>query len=166
MNKQGILGVFGTHAFLDGLCDRHLMVLASGVRPFSASEGEFLAREGQSADAFYLIQSGHVELCTHTPEGEMVPIQRVGPGEVVGWSWVLPPNKWQFDCLALDDVQGLKFDAGWLRERCEQDHELGYCLLRHLLAVLAGRLAATRRHLIGLEENSSFPKAVSAAGIW
>jgi CRP-like cAMP-binding protein len=104
-----------------------------------------VAREGATAKAFYLIQSGHVEIETQDNAGERRVVQRIGPGEVVGWSWLLSPHHWQFDCRAVDTVQGVAFDAEWLRNQCEQDHELGYHLLRHLLAVVAGRLAASRR---------------------
>jgi CRP/FNR family transcriptional regulator, cyclic AMP receptor protein len=140
----GILGVFQSHAFLANLSRQHLMILASGVRPFAVKPGEFLAREGDSANAFYLIQSGHVEVATRRTVHEPVTIQTIGPGEVIGWSWIVPGQQWKFDCRAADDVSGLAFDANWLRERCEQDHELGYHLLKQLLTVIANRLAATR----------------------
>jgi CRP-like cAMP-binding protein len=143
MTDQGILGTFAGHAFLRGLDDRHLMNLASGARPFTASAGKYLARQGEEATAFYLIQSGHVDIQARRSDGP-VTVQTVGPGEVVGWSWVIPPHRWQFDCRAADTVQGLSLDAEWLRDLCERDHELGYHLLKHLLAVVASRLAASR----------------------
>ena len=63
---------------------------------------------------------------------------------MVGWSWLLPPYEWHFDARAVDSVQGLLFDAAWLREQCEQDYELGYHLLKELLAVVTSRLGACR----------------------
>jgi hypothetical protein len=50
----------------------------------------------------------------------------------------------------VDAVQGLKFDAEWLREKCAQDHELGYLLSKQLLTVLGNRLAATRLQLLDI----------------
>lgn len=144
MSEPGVVGAFASHAFLQGLSEQHRMRLASGVRPFVAAPGEYLGREGLPAHAFFLIQSGQVSLGSHLSERGAVPIQTVGPGEVVGWSWLLPPYRWQFDARAVDAVQGLAFDAAWLREQCEQDHELGYHLLRQLLAVVSSRLAACR----------------------
>jgi hypothetical protein len=69
-------------------------------------------------------------------------VQKVGPGGVVGWSWLIPPHRWQFSCRAEGPVQGLMFDAEWLRDRCERNHELGYHLLREMVSGLADRLAA------------------------
>jgi CRP-like cAMP-binding protein len=143
MNEQRI-AAFAGHPFLQELGDAHGMRLASGGRLFSASPGEYLAHEGEPAHAFYLIQSGHVEIGTHLAERGAVAIQTVGAGGIVGWSWLLPPYRWQFDARAAHAVQGLAIDAAWLREQCEQDHDLGYTLLKQLLAVVSGRLAACR----------------------
>ena len=33
--------------------------------------------------------------------------------------------------------------AQWLREKCEENHELGFCLLKHLLKVIAGAVWPT-----------------------
>ena len=39
---------------------------------------------------------------------------------------------------------GIRFNADWLRKRCEEHHELGFVIMRHLLSVVANRLAETR----------------------
>lgn len=144
MSELGILETLTRHPFVQGLGAEHLRRLASEARSFTASPDEYLAREGQPAHAFYLIQTGHVAIGTHLGERGAVPIQTVGPNEVVGWSWLLPPFQWQFDARALDAVQGLAFDSATLRGRCEQDHELGYQILKRLVNVIGSRLAATR----------------------
>jgi CRP/FNR family transcriptional regulator, cyclic AMP receptor protein len=144
MANQGITGTFLQHAFLAGLSERHLLMLASGARPFTAAPGELLAGEGDSARYFYLIQSGHVDINLHDSKRGDVLIDTVGPGEELGWSWLVPPHRWQYNCRAKDAVQGIRFDAEWLREKCEQDHELGYHLLKQMVSVIASRLASTR----------------------
>jgi CRP/FNR family transcriptional regulator, cyclic AMP receptor protein len=136
------------HPFLQGVGERIAAQLAAVAKPFSAKPGEVFARQGEAAEAFFLIQAGHVALDLYTPNRGAVPIQTVGPGECVGWSWLVPPNRWQFDCRAVDRVSGLVFDAAWLRKRCEEDHELGYQLLRQLVIVMGNRLAATRFQLL------------------
>jgi CRP/FNR family cyclic AMP-dependent transcriptional regulator len=150
MSESTLTDVFGNHAFLKGLGQRHLMLLASGVRPVKFAPGAYLVREGETARSFYLIQSGHVTLAMHPPGHKSVPVQTVGPGEVVGWSWLVPPHRWRFDCQANDEVHALAFDAEWLREKCEQDHELGYQLLKHLVNIMAARLTATRLQLLDM----------------
>ena len=148
MTAQGVLGAFAGHTFLAGLSERHLMLLASGAKPVTFAAGDFLGREGDPAKAFFLIQSGHVSLGVHTPDRGVVQVQTVGPGEVVGWSWLVPPHRWRFDCQAVDAVQALSFNAEWLRELCDNDHELGYQFLKQLVGTIATRLAATRLQLL------------------
>jgi CRP/FNR family cyclic AMP-dependent transcriptional regulator len=150
MTEHGVADAIAGHRFLKGLSEQQRTLLATGARPFTAAPDELLAREGEPAKTFYLIQAGQVALALHTPERGMVPIQTVGSGEMLGWSWLVPPHRWQFDCRALDQVQGLALDGQWLREQCEQDHELGYRLLKPLVAVIANRLAATRVQLLDM----------------
>jgi CRP-like cAMP-binding protein len=152
MANQGITATFLQHAFLSGLSERHLLILASGAQPFAAQPGEPLSREGETARYFYLIQSGHVEVGLRDPRRGTVLIDTVGPGEELGWSWLVPPHRWQYECKAKGAVQGIRFDAEWLRARCEQDHELGYHLLKQMLGVIASRLAATRWQLLQVQK--------------
>jgi CRP-like cAMP-binding protein len=147
MAHTGILAAFNSHAFLRGLSDRLLMTLATGVQPFQADDGKVLAREGDTADAFYLVQDGRIELGRVGESGAFVRLAAIGPGEVVGWSWLVPPHRWLFAARAAGRVSGLVFNGKWLREKCEQDHELGYHLLMHLVTVIAGRLVATREQV-------------------
>jgi CRP-like cAMP-binding protein len=147
MSRPAILDAFSSHAFLQRLDDRCLMDLASGARPFTVAAGGYLGRAGQPANAFYLIQSGRVTAGQEGPVGELDPFMTVGPGGVVGWAWLVPPHRWQFDCRAEGPVHGLMFDAAWLRERCERNHELGYHLLREMIGVLASQLATTHQEV-------------------
>src|SRR5579885_1585512 len=115
MSSSSIIDLFAQHEFLSGLSERHRMLLASGARPFTAKAGHVLAQEGESTHAFFLIRAGHVALESMSPSGEDGRlIQTVGPGEVVGWSWLVAPHQWQFCCRAVDDVEGVSFNAEWL----------------------------------------------------
>jgi CRP-like cAMP-binding protein len=148
MSNSSIVDMFTQHEFLRGLSERHKMILASGARPFTAKPEQVLAREGEHAHAFFLIRSGHVALESTLPGGDSLLIQNVGPGEIVGWSWLVPPHLWQFRCRTIDAVEGISFNADWLRDLCERDESVGYHLLKQLVTVIAQRLASTRRHLV------------------
>ncbi len=150
MSQPGSATVPASHPFFDSLGEPHRTLLTSHSRPFVAAPDELLVREGDTANSFYLIEAGHVALALSTPDRGAVPIQTAGAGDIVGWSWLLPPHRWQFECRAVDDVRGLAIDAAWLREQCEKDHELGYQLLKQLVAVIANRLAATRLQLLDI----------------
>ena len=145
MSRPAILDAFASHAFLQRLDDRCLMDLASGARPFTIDAGGFIARKGQPATAFYLVQSGTASVGLEE-DAEFNRLLTIGPGGVIGWSWVVPPHRWQFSCRADGQVSGLMFDAAWLRDRCEQNHELGYHLLKELMTSVTQQLTAIREH--------------------
>lgn len=144
MSEQGTQGALPTHPFLDHLSEQHRKLLAEAAQPFKAGPGDYLLKEGQEATAFYLIQAGHVSIDAHLSHQGVETIQTLGPGDAVGWSWIVPPHRWQFDARALETVEGLMFDGAWLRDQCEQDHTLGYAVLREMLKVVASRLSAAR----------------------
>jgi CRP-like cAMP-binding protein len=148
MSQPELLAALEGHPFLSGLTQRHLHLLATGVRAVRFAVGEHLGREGQPADTFYLIQTGHVTIGIHTPDRGVVVVHTVGAGHALGWSWLVEPHRWRFDCRAIDAVDSLAFDAQWLRERCEQDHELGYYLLNRFVEMIGSRLASTRLQLL------------------
>jgi CRP/FNR family cyclic AMP-dependent transcriptional regulator len=139
---SGLIGALASHPFFEGVDDRLLTLLTSGAQPFRFKTGEYLGKFGDPANDFFLVQRGRVSvLAVGVGQRE---VYRVKPGEVVGWSWVVPPYRWQFTCQAVEDVSGIRFNADWLRRRCDEHHELGYVITRHLLSVVANRLAATR----------------------
>ena len=112
--------------------------------------GELLFNEGDPANRFYLIHGGKVSLESWVKDRGLVSVQEVGPGEVLGWSWLFPPYYWHFAARALEPVEALFFYATPLREECEADHDLGYELLKRMSEVIINRLQATRRQLLEL----------------
>jgi CRP/FNR family transcriptional regulator, cyclic AMP receptor protein len=110
--------------------------------------GERLFREGDPADVFFLVRHGLVALDAYVPNRGQVTVETLGAGEIVGWSWLLPPNRWHFTGRALEPVRAVSFDGACLRRKCEEDPLLGYDLLTRFSQVLVGRLQATRLQLM------------------
>ena len=77
-----------------------------------------------------------------------VVIETLHDGDVVGWSWLFPPYRWQFDARALEPSRAIAFDGACLRGKCEADHELGYELMRRFAGSIIERLQATRLRLL------------------
>ncbi len=148
MNQHEPLEALANHAFLKGMSPAHLTALAGCTQRMTITAGQYLGREREPAQAFYLIQAGQVVIEIHKRDHGAVRLQTLGPGSIVGWSWLVPPHRWQFDARVAETVQVLALDADALRRQCEQDHELGYQLLKRLVAVIASRLAATRHEIL------------------
>jgi CRP-like cAMP-binding protein len=138
------------HPFFRGLDAKHLELIASCAINVRFEAGEIVFREGEEANLFYLIRQGRLALETYAPGRGAVSIQTVGEGEVVGWAWLFPPHKWHFDACAVDPTRAIVFDGVCLRTKCEEDHDLGYDLIKRFAQIISGRLQATRLQLLDI----------------
>jgi CRP/FNR family cyclic AMP-dependent transcriptional regulator len=148
----GLETALARHPFLQGLHRKHLKALAEAAMRSEFLAGESIFQTGGLANRFYLIQQGKVVLETAGPDGVAVPIQVLGAGDVLGWSWLFPPYYWHFDACALERTQSIFLYGTRLREECERNHGLGYELMKRVCQVLIHRLQATRRKLLQLHQ--------------
>ena len=80
-------------------------------------------------------------------------IDTVEEGDVLGWSWLIPPYHWHFDARAIDLTRAIALDGKCLRTKCEEDHNLGYELLKRFSHIIEQRLQATRIRLLDVYGN-------------
>ena len=111
---------------------------------------DFIFREGQEADHFYIIRHGRIALEISSPNSEPIIIETISEGDVLGWSWLFPPYKWFLDARATKLVRAVALDGKCLREKCEDDPELGYELMKLFSRNIVKRLQATRLRLLDL----------------
>lgn len=150
---EGLGGILKEQPFFEGLDDRLIEFLAGCASNIVFKAGEFVFRDGEPADRFYLVRAGTVSLEVFVPGRGALRILNVEQGELLGWSWLVEPYVWQFDARAMDPVRLISLDARCVRKKCEEDHELGYQLLSRVAAVFASRLTATRTQLLDLYGN-------------
>jgi CRP-like cAMP-binding protein len=106
--------------------------------------GELLGREGSPADSFYFLREGSVEIELFVPHRGGIRIETVEAGDVIGWSWLVPPYSWRFDVRAVEPVRATSFDGACLRSKCEDDPRLGYELMTRFSHIMSRRLRAAR----------------------
>jgi len=143
------------HPFLKDLDAEYIKLLVGCASNVVFKPGEFLIREGENADAFYFIRHGRVLIETHVPQKGTIIIRSREAGEILGWSWLVPPYRWHFDARAVDLTRAIALDGKCLREKCENDHDLGYEVMRRFVVVIAERLEATRLQLLDVYGNSA-----------
>jgi CRP/FNR family transcriptional regulator, cyclic AMP receptor protein len=124
--------------------------VAGCARNVAFAPGELLLVEGEPADTLYLVRRGRVAIEVRSPTQGSIVIETVGPGSVVGWSWLVPPYRWHFDARAQTDAGAIAVDGACLRAKAEADPELGYALMKRVATVLLERLQMTRVRLLDL----------------
>jgi CRP/FNR family cyclic AMP-dependent transcriptional regulator len=138
--------ILGEHPFVAGLSPRALDRLSVFAHRAVFRPGRRLFVEGGHADRFWLLGEGEVELSLTTAEGPTV-IDRLGGGDVLGWSWLFPPYRWHFDATAVRLTQVVEFNGPGVRRLCDEDVEVGYELFHRFLDIVVRRMQATRTRL-------------------
>ena len=138
------------HSFMTGLSQSSLDLVEGCARNVAFQPGSLLCAEGENADTFYLLRRGRVSIAVHAPGRGSIVIETVGPGDVVGWGWLVPPYRWSFDARAVHDVGCVAIDGACLRAKALTDPSLGFELLSRVSVALLGRLQATRMRLLDL----------------
>lgn len=139
------------HPFLAGMTDEHLRRLSAWAHGSILHADTRVFEEGSRADRFWLLTDGHVRLETHLPGRGDVTVETLGPGAVLGWSWLYPPFQWHFTATAVELVHAVVVDGPGVRRMCEEDPVLGFELTRRFMRVVVDRLQQTRLRLLDVD---------------
>ena len=142
--------VLGSHPFFAGLNAGAMRLIAGCASNVHFAEGEFLFEEGHEANQFWVIRRGRVAMQMESPGQGAIVTDTKDEGEVVGWSWLVPPYRFFADGRAVTPVSATALDGACLRGKCEADPELGYQLLKRVTSVMYQRLQSTRIRLLDL----------------
>jgi CRP/FNR family cyclic AMP-dependent transcriptional regulator len=142
--------------FFKGLNDRQLQLLAAAAMEKQFAPGEWIFRQGDPANRFYLILEGKVLIESEVKNGGTIPVRRLGPGEDLGWAWLFPPYYMHFSAQAIEPTKAIFFYATHLREQCEENHEFGYQLMRRIADAVMQNFDATQQRLQECSDFESF----------
>jgi CRP/FNR family cyclic AMP-dependent transcriptional regulator len=126
-----------------------------GVMESMAEEAHYEAgatifRADDPAEKFSVIVEGTVALRITSPGRRPITIQTLGPGALVGLSWIMPPYRWQWTAVALSDTVLAEFDASAVLARCTADGALEGELMRGVAREAVKRLHNVRVQLLDL----------------
>jgi CRP/FNR family transcriptional regulator, cyclic AMP receptor protein len=136
------------HPFFKDFPQQHLKLLVGCASNVRFDEGKFIFREGQEANNFYLIRHGRVALEISVAPRPPIVLKTLEPGEILGWSWLIPPYHWMMDARATELTRAIALDGACLRKKCQEDCGLGYELLKRFAHVMEEELQAARLQLI------------------
>lgn len=142
--------ILAKHPFFQSMPEEYTHSVAMLAKTVDFEEGDILFEEGEEANKFYLIIKGRVAIKTFLANKGVITIQTVEDGEILGWSWFVPPYKYRFDAKALTKTQLIVINGAELRNQCENDEQLGYELMKRMVHAIATRLEETRLMLLDL----------------
>lgn len=136
--------------FFAGLDADALDLLAGCAQTARFDSGDMLFRTGEPADTFYVVRHGLVSIEVRVPGRGALGLATLDDGDVVGWSWLVPPHVWMFDARAAAPTSALALDGACLRGKCDADPALGYALMQRVSHVMYERLQAARLQLLDM----------------
>jgi CRP-like cAMP-binding protein len=150
MTVRDIGQLLAEHPFFAGLDDGVLDLLVGCAEITHFHAGDVMFRSGTPADRFFVVRTGRVALEMVAPGREPLVVETADAGEVVGWSWLVPPYQWFCDGIAVEETSVVALDGACLRGKCATDPSLGFQLLSRVTHVMYERLQATRVRLLDL----------------
>ena len=137
-----------THAFFSGLNEDYLKILAGFATESQVARGNVLFQQGKPADKFYLVRKGLVSVQVPALVGPPLEMQVLGENQMLGWSWLIPPYRWNFLARAVEDSELIEFDGAAILARCEADPKFGYELFKRFTALMSERLDSARQKMM------------------
>ena len=145
---ESIESLVSAHPFFAGLPRDYVALLAGCGHNVHVAAGEYLFHEGDRADWFFVLRHGVVALEIHAAGAGSLAVETRRDGDVVGFSWLMPPHLMRFDGRVVEELSVTAFDGACLRGHCDEDPRLGYELMLRFSQVLLDRLQATRLQLL------------------
>jgi CRP-like cAMP-binding protein len=148
MDTSAIANELAGQDFFEGLDPAYLTFLADHAALHRFARNDILFRHGDRADRFYLLQDGLIGTEVAAIAGPALELSRLGPGEMAGWSWLIPPYRWHFQARALEDSDVLVFDGGATLAHCEAEPRFGYELFKRFSGMMSQRLSEAREKMM------------------
>src|ERR1035438_8258989 len=98
--------IVAEHPFFAGLEEQYIQLLAGCASNVRFEGGKYILREGEEASQFFLIRHGRVALEISAPHRGRLTVETLGEGDILGWSWLIPPYHWRLDARAVDLTGG------------------------------------------------------------
>ena len=148
MSNQSIAEYLSAHDFFSEFSADLLEFLCECSCSYEIKKGQLLFLQGENADRFYVVRNGRISLQMPAIMGPTLEIQAVDEGQVLGWSWLISPYKWNFQTKAEEDTELLQFDGVAILARCEQEPKFGYELLKKFAVLMSVGLNAARQKMM------------------
>ena len=125
------------------LADEELSSIAILCSEVVEAEGAKLFREGQKADRLFVVARGKVALhkrLGRRAEHRSTTVAFCSPGQILGWSALVPPGRYTLSATAWEPVVLLTIPASLIRRAIDLNPDMGLRIMRCLSEIMARRL--------------------------
>ncbi len=126
----------------------HIGLLAGLAMETQFAPGQFIFQQGDPANRFYLVLEGEVSLEIKSSDNRMIPIRMAGAGSDLGWSWMFDSSYFHVTARTINPTKTIFFYGTILRQQCEDDHQLGYEMMKRVAAATIHSLNAFQQNIV------------------
>lgn len=153
--------------FFAGLTYGNIVTIAGISEEITAETGEFFFHENQIIDNIYLVLEGVVGIVMDVPAADVqhtvseqlmrefqtddAILTAVGPGDVFGWTGMVPDYVTTAGAKALTPSLVVAVDCEKLREHFETDCQFAYAMTQKIAQVMRSRLRDSRIEALGID---------------
>jgi CRP/FNR family transcriptional regulator, cyclic AMP receptor protein len=148
MTPTAIAQILRRAEILGEIDDAGRAAIAARVLPVRVSSGSWVIRQGEPAEALYVVSTGQVRVVATLPDGQEVTFATVGPGGMVGEMGLLDGEPRSAGVLAVVDSILLALQRPDFLRLLTQHPDLSMALMRKL----SGRVRSLDREI---EEGAS-----------
>ena len=129
------------YPYFSGISIAQLNMLANIAEEAEYESGHYFHHEGEDLNKVYIIVEGEVSLITKFPQQDKeVVINTLGPGDVFGWTSLLPPYSAGAGAKSNSKCTLIEFDSVELRNKFSEDYEFGYLMMMKVAQIIRERL--------------------------
>lgn len=150
MQIKSIRQILEDHPAFEHFDDEALDLVAGCGTNQTYDAGQMLFREGDDARKVFILRRGDVAIEISAPQKDPLVVETRHPGDIVDWSWLVPPYRAMSDARAITDVGAISLDADCILGKCDAHPGLGYQMFKQWLPHLASRVRAQRLQLLDL----------------
>ncbi len=132
------------YACFRALTEDQRQAIAQLAREECFYPGHVLFREGGRGTQLYMLDIGEVEIMYHIGEEDLVRVDTVSGGEIIGCSSLIEPYTYSSTARCITEIETLILDADALRKLMEEDCQIGYSIQKDLIQILLDRVTDLR----------------------
>ena len=148
------------YPFFAGLSQDQIAAVARSAAEMPVDEGHVFFDEGDELNGFYLVLEGEVAIVIAVPKQDIeyrlvtsasrnrrdreVVVATAGPGDVFGWSGLVPPHNCTAGARARTAGRVVLVDCLPLRQAYEEDGHFGQIMTERAAQIMRERLRALR----------------------
>lgn len=127
-----------------GLSEADVRDLVAAGRARLLKRNEALGHQGEPADAFAMVQIGHLKLAQLTVDGAENLVRFIGPGDCYGAVALVPGSRYPLSAIAVEPSQVLTWTQGTIGRFAGQLPQLKTNILQEVMRRMAGVLSTTQ----------------------